>query len=104
MREQFTDGYFSEMTLTALPPEYKFVRKTINSFRDREFEDAMSTMRNMYADLLSRPSTSVACRQVAMHVQGYLNGITCYLCNEQDYYPKDCPKYDPNHPKKDNRR
>ena len=60
MGEQFTDGYFGDMVLIALPPEDEFVRST--SFRDREIslEDIMPTMRNMYADLLSRPSSTPA--------------------------------------------
>ena len=28
MREQVTDSYFSDMILTALPPEYEFVWNT----------------------------------------------------------------------------
>ena len=76
MGEQITDGSFSDMILTALPPEYEFVQNT--SFRGCEFtlEDITSTMRNIYADLLSRPSTtpSVAGRRVAMHVHGDVSG------------------------------
>lgn len=100
MREQITDEYFSEMILTALPPEYKFVRNT--SFRDREFtlEDIMSTMRNMYADLLSCPSStpSVAGRRVAMRVQGYLNGIAYHLCKRARLLPKGLPQTRPQPP------
>ena len=105
MGEQITHGYSSDVILTALPPVYEFVRNT--SFRDREFtlESTMSTMRNMHADLLSRPSTtpSVAGRRVAMHVQGNVSGKTCRICKEQGYFRTNCPKHDPNY-KKSNRR
>ena len=70
-----------------------------------QIQDFMTTIRNIYANLLSRPSTtsSVVGRGVAMHVQGDVSGKTCRICKEQGHFRTDCPKYDPNY-KKNNRR
>ena len=106
MGDQITDGYFSDMILTVFPPEYEFVRNT--SLRDREvtLKDIMSTMQNMYADFLSRPSTtsSVAGRGVTMHVQGDVSRKKCRICKEQGHFRTDCPKFDPNDKKSSRRK
>ena len=58
MGEHITPKRFGDMILVALTADYEFIRQT--SFRDRDFglDDIKSIMRNMYSDLLSRPSTT----------------------------------------------
>ena len=63
----------------------------------------MSTMRNMYADILSHPSITLpaAGRRVTMHAQSGLSRKTCHICKY--IFQTDRPKYDPNY-NKNNRR
>ena len=101
MGEHISPDRFGVLTLNALTPDYNFARKT--SFKDREFglEDIKFTMRNMYADLLSRSSItpSIAGRVVAMQAQEDLSGVQCYTCSKFGRRTADCPKYDSNYNK-----
>ncbi|CAN0372110.1 unnamed protein product, partial [Scytosiphon promiscuus] len=96
MGEYISPERFGDLLrLNALTPDYDFVRNT--SFIDREFglEEINSTMRNMYADLLSRRSStsSIAGRGVAMQAQGDLSGVQCYICRKFGHRKEDCSKY-----------
>ena len=56
MGEHISPDRFGDLIINVLTPDYNFARVT--SFRDLEFgpEDTKSTMRNTYADFLSRSS------------------------------------------------
>ena len=101
MGEHITPERFGDLLLNALTPDYNFVRNT--SFRDRDFglEDIKSTMRNMYAYLLSRPSStpSISGRGVAMQAHNNLSRVKCYICREFGHRMEDCSRYDPNYNK-----
>ena len=77
MGEHISPDRFGDLILNALTPDYNFERNT--SFSDREFglEDIKSTMRNIYADLLFRLSStpSSAGRGVTIQAQDNLHGV-----------------------------
>ena len=77
MGEHISPDRFGDLILNALTPDYNFGRNT--SFSDREFglEDIKSTMRNIYADLLFRLSStpSSAGRGVTIQAQDNLHGV-----------------------------
>ena len=101
MGEHISPKRFGDFILNALTPDYNFVRNT--SIKDREFglEDIKSTMRNIYADLLSRssPTPSIAGRGVAMQAHHDLHSATCYLCRKFRHRKEDIPKFDPDYKK-----
>ena len=98
MGDHISPDRFGDLILNAFTPDYNFVRNT--SFRDRQFglEDIKFTMRNLYADLLSRSSNtpSIAGRGVAMQAQDDLHGVKCYICRKFGHRTEHCPKCNPN--------
>ena len=58
-------------------------------------------MRNLYADFLSRSSStpSIAGRGVAMQAQDDLHGVKCYICRQFGHRKEHCPKYNPHYEK-----
>ena len=101
MGEQISPDQFGDPVLNARIPDHNFVHNI--SFRNREFEleDVDATMRNMYADLLSRSSStpSIAGRGVAIQAHDDPHGLTCSICKKFGHRKEYCPKYNPNYKK-----
>ena len=101
MGEHISPDRFGDLILNAITPDYNFVRST--SLRDREFglQDIKSTMRNIYADLLSRSSStpSSAGRGVTIQAQDNLYGVKCYICRQFRHRKEHCSMYNTNHKK-----